>query len=206
MQIACQKVVINNPGSSKPMKKLGLALGVFALALLPAASAHADTFFDFTFIGTTPLNGQPLFSGTGVFDTVADGSGQYLIQGVSGFVNGIAIKTLLAPGSYPVGGGETPNDNILLFPGQGPFGGKFFDHAGVSFQLFGGIDINLNDTGLENAVAGSAFDTELDLVFVSLDQKLNSDPPAATPEPSSLLLLSTGALGAAGAIRRRIKA
>ena len=83
------------------MKKLGLALAVLGLSILPAASAHADTFFDFTFIGTTPLNGQPLFSGTGVFDTVADGSGQFLVEGVSGFVNGVAIQTRAGPRQLP---------------------------------------------------------------------------------------------------------
>jgi PEP-CTERM motif len=40
----------------------------------------------------------------------------------------------------------------------------------------------------------------------AMSKQTASDPPAATPEPSSLMLLGTGALGFAGLIRRKFAA
>ena len=39
--------------------------------------------------------------------------------------------------------------------------------------------------------------------FVVTNVAINNDPPAVTPEPSTFVLLGTGLLGAAGALRRR---
>ena len=52
-------------------------------------------------------------------------------------------------------------------------------------------------------------DTEIGLAPVGQDVELGLrvwDPPAVTPEPSSLVLMGTGILAAAGAMRKRIKA
>ncbi len=42
-----------------------------------------------------------------------------------------------------------------------------------------------------------------DETFVVTNVAINNDPPAVTPEPSTFVLLGTGLLGAAGALRRR---
>ncbi|HWB32695.1 MAG TPA: PEP-CTERM sorting domain-containing protein [Acidobacteriaceae bacterium] len=176
------------------MKRLALAMSVLALAMLPASSAFADTF-DFNFTGN-------FFSGSGVFTADYQSGDQWLITGITGQVNGYTIDALLAPGSYPTGLGQSPNDNILIFPGEAGFNSpKFFDHDGVSFELVGGTDVNLNDTlGFENGVATPYHITEL------TDVSVTQNTPSPAPEPESLVLLGTGVLGIAGAMRRKIAA
>ena len=176
------------------MKKLSLALGALAIAMLPASSALADTF-DFNFSGA-------LFSGTGTFTANFNSGDQWTITGVTGSVSsGLVtsnIDSLLAPGTYPTGFLQSPNDNILIYPSlSGLFGDPiYFDHNGVSFSLADGNNVNLNDTiGLEWAVATQSNITELDSISVSA---------APTPEPSSLFLFGTGILGVAGVIRRKM--
>lgn len=176
--------------------KLSALLCGLVLAAIPCSSALADPVqFDFSFTGT-------LFSGSGVFDATSLGNGEYQITGISGTVGGTSIYGILPTGTYPTGFLQVANDNLLIYPGTwGLNSPSYFDDAGVSFQVGTGrnaYDVNLNDTWfVENAVAGSWNVTEADCITVT---------PAApsVPEPSSLILLGSGMLAAAGAVRRRL--
>jgi PEP-CTERM motif len=186
------------------MKRLSLTLAALALVTLGAQTSKADTF-SFSFTGIPTFGTIDPFSGSGTFTATEKGNtDQWVISDISGSVTDLfstsAITGLLGINKFD------GNDNILLFPGQGLLGGKFFDSDGVSFSLKNGNDVNLSDGGLESASAGNPktgpTDFELDIVDVSKDP---SDPPAV-PEPSTLALFGTGVLGAAGAIRRRLMA
>jgi hypothetical protein len=185
-------------------KALFLCVLGAATAILAAQPAHADTF-EFSFQGYADLSGSPiLFGGTGYFDATEIGSTDY--YNISSVYDGSVsdnfgdtsdIAGILGVGAYQ------GNDNILIYPPAGIFGTKYFTTGGVSFSLDDGIDVNLNDTILENSVAGESGVniTQLDLVDVS-----PSTPPSATPEPGSLALLGTAILGGAGILRRRFAA
>src|SRR5258708_38575904 len=106
------------------MKRLSVVLFSLMLTALTSTSAYANSIFDFTFSG-----GE--ISASGQFTAISTGVGTYLITGVSGTTNGVAITGVLPPKSY---GG---NDNVLQDPGPVP------DSFGIGYSLANGHAINL---------------------------------------------------------------
>jgi hypothetical protein len=82
-----------------------------------------------------------------------------------------------------------------------------WDEGGASFSL--NSTANSEATAAQNLVNGSSSFTSNDIAFLEIDgdgQSFMANVPAAvTPEPSTLVLLGTGLLGTACAMRRRLR-
>ncbi|WP_158943936.1 PEP-CTERM sorting domain-containing protein [Granulicella sp. S190] len=176
------------------MTRLSLALCTLVMAALPTTAALADSVsFNFSFSNAD-------FSGSGVLTADSTNiAGVYDIVGVSGDIvigkTTDAISGLLAAGVFPADG---PNDNLLYFPElPAPFGA--FDASGVSFTLANGagkVNLFLSE-GEVLKLTGGKQDEELGSISVEA---------SPVPEPGSLTLLGTGALGLAEVVRRRLSA
>lgn len=190
------------------MRRYLLALyGISAAALLCCSAAFADTF-TFSFSGSG-------FTGSGTFTASSTStSGQFLINTVTGMTNGVSIANILAPGVYPPPGDE-PNDNLLYYP---LVAGGALDIQGFSYDTTDSTDYNIYyyDGVYSLATGAGPSDDPLAVPTYNLDSFTVKDTttgativgptPRATPtpEPGSLVLLATGALGMATVIRRRL--
>jgi PEP-CTERM motif len=173
------------------MKRSALAfLGVLLSSVLASVQGRADTFdFNFSFTGD--------ISGSGTFVAERKLLSEYLIVGVTGSVDGVTIASLLPPGTYPL---PQPgaNDNLLFYSPTATV--PHFSLDGVSFEDTAGNDINLYfEDSSYNVIEGPAFST----VSFTLDAP---KPANVTPEPATLVLIGTGAMGSLGMVRRRFLA
>ena len=162
-----------------PMHRILPALALVSALAIPAA-AHADAF-DFSAIGSSGS-----FSGSGTLTAAANGSGAYLITDITG----TGVTGLVAPGGF------NGNDN-LLFPSAMPT----LDTHGFSFTDVNGpdhYDVNIFNSG--SGYSAYLRDEDNLTQTVPVTFSLSS---AATPEPSSLILLGTGVLGVLGLGRKK---
>lgn len=194
------------------MKRLSLTLGALVLGALCTHAASADTF-SFSFSGTAPQGGSA-FGGSGTLVTSTGVGNQYQIQSASGSIDGSASIKLLDVGVFG------SNDNVLYDPGfmdgsQGPFN---FDNAGVSFELDNGNGHSLGDVNLFQDASGYFHVHYYEAAFLDpsgdghdvqesiTNLSVTDTTPSAVPEPGSLALFSTGILGLAGVLRRKLAA
>ena len=177
------------------MKRLAILFSGLALAALPCTSALAGTL-NFNFAG-------PNLTANGTFSYIPTAlSEQFLVTGITGTATVFGAATTIT-GVSPINT-LAGNDNIY-FTGQAAAiftGGLPFDFDGFGFLMNDGYGMNLYSDGtgqhelLVNPVNQAQIVTDNATVNLS----------SVTPEPGSLALLGTGALGVVGLLRRRLSA
>ena len=191
------------------VKKNVMGIALLAAAFAAAPVALADSFnYTYTQGGVTAtgiLTGNSVSSG--VYDIT---SGTINLTDLSNAnIDGSGILVPIpSNGNFYTGGGTIlsflPPWNSNLYPNQNP---EIDYYGAFTFDLTSGAG---NGSGVYIGAIGAndyqIFAGNWDIANLDGGGTFSTTPVSPTPEPSSLLLLGTGLLGAAGIARRKIAA
>ncbi len=184
---------------------------------LPKIALLLATAFPIAALANPITGGAGGFSGTGTLITSSNGDGSYTIIDITG----TGITGLIAPGGFngnnnqlfPTGDsfvdayGFSFSDvlgntafSVNLFFSAGSYSIFLTDSDGVSLTL--PVDVTVSNAGSAPTQQGAPFFHHQNSGTLQ-DFTFSFDTPAVTPEPSSLFLLGTGLIVAAGFTGRR---
>ncbi len=180
-------------------------------------------------VSNTPVPGVPGgYQVTGISGTFTDTS----IGLVNAAINGLApvsgLPSVNPDGTFPPTGTDLSipfTYDVLFYPAGNspvicppntpggppgyPFSGGVLDIYGLAFYVNGGYSVDLWSNGLVPGAPGVAYEVDDATVAGPIHpDNMGSAVPVsltATPEPGSMVLLSTGLLGFAGALKRRLR-
>lgn len=155
--------------------------------VLFATAASADTIA-FSYSG-------PGVAVSGTLYATDNNNGSWSVFGINALYNGIAVTQVIPNGTDP----NFIYDNLYFYP-PSP---TYFDNAGLLFNVPTVGQVNLCYVGTYPCGSGGYASIVWNGGY-TFTQVTSSSFSAPVPEPTSMFLLGSGLLAAAGAVRRKL--